>query len=116
MKKVGRTVYGSGDTLVLKKLAIFFSGPHVGGGGLYAILYGTCNPKLYAHLPSLEYFKQYRENKKGPSLSVLLTQCIEGVVELLIIIMHEGTSPHRQYMYIYNAKYLFFIFAVLHFR
>ena len=39
MKKVGRTVYGSGDTIV-KKTSLFFSGSHVGGGGgggLYAV-------------------------------------------------------------------------------
>ena len=32
MKKVGRNVYGSGDTIVTKT-SHFFSGSHVGGGG-----------------------------------------------------------------------------------
>ena len=32
LKKVGRNVYGSGDTIVTKT-SHFFSGSHVGGGG-----------------------------------------------------------------------------------
>ena len=41
MKKVGRNVYGSGDTIVTKT-SRFFQGLTLGaeGGGLYAVLYG----------------------------------------------------------------------------
>ena len=42
LKKVGRNVYGSGDTIVTKT-SHFFQGLTLGaeGGGLYAVLYGT---------------------------------------------------------------------------
>ena len=41
LKKVGRNVYGSGDTIVTKT-SHFFQGLTLGaeGGGLYAVLYG----------------------------------------------------------------------------
>ena len=40
MKKVGRNVYGSGDTIVTKT-SHFFSGSHVGGGGGGGLVRGT---------------------------------------------------------------------------
>ena len=62
MKKVGRNVYGSGDTIVTKT-SHFFQGLTLGaegGGGLYAVLYGNYafQRKRYIYI-SIAHWKFY---------------------------------------------------------